>query len=75
MSTAQRVHDVAMPADRLPASTATWTWLRCLGCGRGLCRGGEHARVSLTPSATRPLEIKCRGCGVLNYLGAESLTR
>ena len=68
---------MAMPAPtasspQTPAAAAGWPWITCAACHVKLCRRRRASWRSLTFSAAAEEEIKCRSCGVMNYVGVNA---
>jgi phage FluMu protein Com len=58
--------------DRLsqPRPSTGWSWLRCAQCGHKVCLAAPGLVASVVRRAGDGIEIKCRACKTLNYLGA-----
>jgi hypothetical protein len=45
-------------------------WAACGKCGHKLCKAAPGHRVATTADRGTWIEILCRGCKTLNYIGA-----
>lgn len=51
-------------------AAAIWQWILCQRCGRKVCRGLAAVRATMAPTPQARVEVICRHCKQVHYLGA-----